>query len=362
MEFFLKDSSSKCKISESELTINNKSDAQDLHKSKEGEIESDALEEILLRIKDDSDERTKISEENRMRLNQNRAATVPKSIIKNPERNSIKRATVTINNSQSPLPTKNIITEDIQDESINMYDSDIILKKTAVNGQVRSFQYFIDALKNSVFIRENYWIQKKFRKFLLCFSKTIELTARKDQNLTKIIDLGKNAYDNSSQFHKDLLFTYFFYHYNELQFIEKEYVWRKLGFSYGNKNEISQKGILLTLLHLIYLHDFKPNLLQLLYKINSITEDSKNNNNRIIRPLKKLMENSIGNLQRSCCNSYINKHPDDDEIIIFFEYHTGVVSIWAENYEKNQVFPAENLLRGTNRKIRFWVTKGKECK
>jgi hypothetical protein len=112
---------------------------------------------------------------------------------------------------------------------------------------------------------------------------------------------------------------------------------------------------------LLYILTYKTELATRLDNINSQTEDGKENT-RIIKPLMKVMGNSISNLRRSCLNSYINHNESLDEVEIFFEYHTGVVDYIVENYEKTRVLEVNNLLRKANSDFKEWIVRGQNCK
>lgn len=331
--------------------------------------DDDALNDIMCRIQEGSFHGSDSLEEEKQEESKDSSqkGTEIKSIIKKNsmgEYNHKNNVNFQVSDISSSGVRDNYTGDD--DEKNNMKNSSLQYKQIAYSGKSEGFLKIINHIKHTAFVIENYWIEKKFIQICWCIKKSIELTPSKDQSLMKIIDLWHKSYDNYSQTHKDILFTYYRFYFQGPNFINEPNVWKKLGFSCGftdkKKNELNDQGIVLTLLHLLYVLTYKTMLATRLDTINSQTEEGKESNTRIIKPLMKIMENSIVNLRKSCLNSYISHNESLDEVEIFFDYHTGVVDFIVENFENTKVLEVNGLLGKTNRGFEKWIVRGQNCK
>lgn len=192
-----------------------------------------------------------------------------------------------------------------------------------------TYNQIINEIKKFSFIAESLWIKPGwFNPICGCLRSPQELTQSTSQNLLKLISLGNSNFDNNNQLHKDIVKTYHMKLTNKVQFTNDAPTWKMLGFNDEKieSNEISQIRILVTILHLIFLLEYAPNVL------NKLTSQAFGNRSfGLIGVCQNLIRSSLDMLKRQELNQ-IMIEDGNDPITTFFKFHTAIVMVCIDLY------------------------------
>ena len=204
-------------------------------------------------------------------------------------------------------------------------------QKILFNAKMLSYAQVINSLKARPFITDNLWAKKScWNPFCGCFRSADDLPQSMDQALLKLITLGLASFDNNQQFDKDLIMSLYSRMKGRMEFQNTPQVWKELGFSNDNikTNELSEKGIILTVMHVLFMYDYCPRILEK-FTSNSFGRKSF----VLLQAAQKLMRISFEMLRRKELHQIITE-TKGDEINTFLEFHSGVVLLWIDLYQK----------------------------
>lgn len=101
-----------------------------------------------------------------------------------------------------------------------------------------------------------------------CCSRLFSCFKKKNQNLQiarmKVIKLTKAHFNNSEAFHGNLIMTWYHSVTGRHSFKLEQKIWQKIGFANEDpkNNELQQPGVILVILHLLYMKHKHPNISQ----------------------------------------------------------------------------------------------------
>lgn len=220
-----------------------------------------------------------------------------------------------------------------QDINIDLQDS--IQHAFMFSARMLSFGQIIGDLTQTPHISRNLWIKNScLQSFCKCFANGSELTSSQEQNTFRLIDLGLTKFNNDNELHRNIMMSYYTRYYNKMVFEDTPVMWKILGFSTPNKdsNEMSIPGILLTIMHLIFMFE---NCVAISRGI--IMHATSQPNFPFILVLQNLMKFSLDLIRKKKFNDAISRSAADNFVFqIFFEYQSGVVAQWVEIYNENK--------------------------
>ncbi|OMJ86384.1 hypothetical protein SteCoe_12111 [Stentor coeruleus] len=203
------------------------------------------------------------------------------------------------------------------------------------SARMLSFGQIIGDLTQTPYISKNLWITNScMQSFCKCFLKGSDLTNSQEQNTFRLIDLGLTKFNNDTELHRNIMMSYYTRYYNKMVFEDTPIMWKILGFSTPSKdsNEMSAPGILLTILHLIFMFE---NCVAISRGI--IMHATSQPNFPFILVLQNLMKYSLDLIRRKKFNDAISRSAADNFVFqIFFEYQSGIVAQWVEIYNENK--------------------------
>jgi hypothetical protein len=174
-------------------------------------------------------------------------------------------------------------------------------------------------------IDEQLWDSQNLCQSLCrCFSKDNIVTPSELQDLLKLQKLCHQTYDNSDEFHRYLLFSYYckVTSKNELNFDLESAKLIGLSSIDHKSNELSQTFTLASILHLVFLFERNIQVLQVFQSARRHKAFTFLNLSKI------LMNQSLNLLKRKRINQIFDHQTN--AVQAFFEYHSGFISIWAE--------------------------------
>ena len=221
--------------------------------------------------------------------------------------------------------------EEMKDVDLQLSQSYMNTQRLLYNAKLLSYPQVIAALKGKPFVTENFWVKKRcWNSFCGCFRSAEDLPQSMDQALLKLIELGLAAFDNNKQFDKDLIMSLYSRIQGRIEFQNTPQVWKELGFSNDKikYNELSEKGILLTVVHFLFMYDYCPGILEKL-TTNSLSRTPF----VLLQAAQKLMKISFDLLRRKDLHQMI-LDAKGDGISTFLEFHSGLVLLWGDIYKK----------------------------
>lgn len=208
-------------------------------------------------------------------------------------------------------------------------------QKLLFNAKLLTFSQVVAGVKSRPFVNERLWRKKNcWNPICGCLKKTEELPQTTEQNLLKLLALGSIPFDNNEQFHKDLLMSLYSRFYGRNEFLNNSKVWKELGFSSEDvkKNEITKPGILLAIIHLLFMYETCPGIM---YQFTNTSFSNKPF--LLIQTAIRLIGISIDLLKRQLLNHIVTRD-NGDGIQTFMQFHTGLIVLWVEIYLKAATF------------------------
>ena len=188
-----------------------------------------------------------------------------------------------------------------------------------------SFNQLLKNLEEFSFVEGDFWETKScFLKLCSCFIKTPDLSPIQRMNLAKLDNLSKITYNNDSEFHRNILFSYYCRMTNRASFQMDNQTLSLLGlssFDYKH-NELSKKFSLIIIFHQLFLVERKP------IHLRKFNEAKKSDRITSFKILGILMEESFRLLKLRKLNCLFNE--TSDVISLFFEFHTGLIRLWSD--------------------------------
>lgn len=161
-------------------------------------------------------------------------------------------------------------------------------------------------------------------KLCKCLIKSQSITPDQCQDLLKLQRLCYQTYDNSDEFHRYLLYSYYsrFTSRGDLNFDENSAKLIGLSCKDERKNELSKPFVLGSILHLIFLFENKPEL------IRTYSSAKRREGCTFINLCITLLTQSFNLLKRKKINQIFEG--EQNAVQAFFEFHSGFIVIWAE--------------------------------
>ena len=161
-------------------------------------------------------------------------------------------------------------------------------------------------------------------KLCKCIYKSDSITPQQCQDLLKLQKLCYQIYDNSDQFHRYLLYSYYsrFCSNGELNFDDSTAKLIGLSSKDEKKNELSKSFSLASILHLIFLIENKPALMR------TFSSAKRKEACTFINLCTTLFTESFNLLKRKKISQIFIV--EQNAVQAFFEFHSGFVEIWAE--------------------------------
>lgn len=190
-----------------------------------------------------------------------------------------------------------------------------------------------------------------FKKLLCCFtsSDNTKYTSNQEQNAFILIEIGSKKFNNENELHRNIFMSYYVKYFKNDNFENTPSMWSELGFSQMeiDANELSKNGIILSILHFIYMNEKRYDIATRFIELVKIQAQES-----FLLIENKLMENSIKNLKIQKLNRIIFNTENVFEN--FFEFQTRILNAWVISFDEQRNLLAAN--REAMRKFQEEIT------